>query len=861
MESLFFFMPEYTPLMKQYFSIKEKYKDAILFFRLGDFYEMFYEDAKIASSILQITLTSRSRDSDEPIPMCGIPYFASDSYIAKLIKKGYKVAICEQVGDPKNAKGIVQREVIRVVTPGTFNPENPKENSFIVSIFRDGGKTGISAADISTGEFLIYETQKMIEDEIIRFQPKEIICPHSFVSDIHLQQVLHGYYISYADDSNYNYSEAYRTLLRYFAVSTLSGFGCDHMDVAISAAGALIIYLQETQKDIPFKKIKVLNIDSLMFLDSTSCRNLEIFQNLKDGSIEGSLLWVMDETLTPMGGRYLRKALINPLIDISLIHKRLNAVESFVDDFQLREGLKSAMRDIQDIERLTMKVSSKTATARDVKALKSSLSSLPTIKELLKGSDNPYLNELSMEIADFQSLVELINNAIVENPPNSLSDGGIIKSGYSREVDELREISSSVKDFIAKLESKERQRTSIQSLKIGYNRIFGYYIEVTKANLGSVPNNYIRKQTLVNAERFITEELKEYETKITEAEYRLNALEVELFNNLLEQIKDYQENLLNTSSVIAIVDFLQSLAIVAKKYDYAKPIVTNNDLIEIKEGRHPVLERLIAKGILNYADERFIANNTLLDCKNNKLLIITGPNMAGKSTFMRQTALIVLLAQIGSFVPARYANIGRVDRIFTRIGAVDFITKGQSTFMVEMAEVANILNNATDKSLVILDEVGRGTSTFDGVSIAWAIAEFLARDINCRTLFATHYHELADIVFTIEGAKNYNAVAREWGDEVIFLRKVEEGSADKSYGIHVARLAGLPQGVINRAKAILKKFEGSRFKDTASKRQMSLFSSQDSLAAELLYLNIDSLTPQRAKQKLIELKKKAEGMV
>ncbi len=854
-------MPEYTPLMRQYFNIKEKYKDAILFFRLGDFYEMFDEDARKASAILQITLTSRSRESEDPIPMCGIPYFSADSYIAKLIKMGYKVAICEQVEDPKQAKGIVQREVVRVITPGTFNPENPKENSFILSLFSRGGKTGIAAADVSTGEFIVYETTKPVEDEIIRFEPKEILCPDSFKSDIYFQQTMKGYFLSYFDDWNFEYSEAYKTILRYFRVATLNGFGCDDMYIAISSAGALINYLEETQKDLPFKKIKLFNADSFMFLDSTSCRNLEIFQNLNDGSTEGSLLWVMDETLTPMGGRYLRKALINPLIDISLILERHNAVEAIVDDFQLREDLRIVLKDIQDIERLIMKVSCKSATPRDIKALKNSLQNLPKIRELLALSDNLYLNKLGKELENYDVLVNLIDHTIVENPPNNTSEGGIIKTGCSSDVDELRFISSSVKDFIAKLEAQERQRTSIQSLKIGYNRIFGYFIEITKANLNLVPQNYIRRQTLANSERFITDELKEYETKILDAESRLNTLELELFNNLLEQIKGYHENLLNTSTIIAIIDFIYSLALVAKKYDYVKPTVTNDNLIEIIEGRHPVVERLISKHVSSYANERFIPNDTMLDCNNNRLIIITGPNMAGKSTYMRQSALIVLLAQIGSFVPARNARIGLVDRIFTRIGAVDFITKGQSTFMVEMAEVANILNNATEKSLVILDEVGRGTSTFDGVSIAWAVAEFLAKDIECRTLFATHYHELADIVFTIEGAKNYNAVAKEWGDEIIFLRRIEKGSADKSYGIQVARLAGLPQEVINRAKVILRKFEGGRLRDSALNRQMNLFFSEDPVTAELLNLDLNSVTPQKALKKLAELKKKAEGMV
>lgn len=844
--------------MKQYFSIKEKHKDAILFFRLGDFYEMFFEDAKKASAVLQITLTSRNKESGEPVPMCGIPHFAADSYISKLINKGYKVAVCEQVEDAKQSKGIVRREVVRVITPGTHNPDQPKENSFILSLLSRQGKTGIAAADISTGEFIVYETGNPIEDEIVRFEPKEILCPESLKSDLHFEQALKGHFLSYFDDWSFDYSEAYKTLLSHFRVASLNGFGCDNMDIAISSAGALINYLEETQKGITFKKISVFQADSFMFLDSTSCRNLEIFHNLKDGSTDSTLLWVMDETLTPMGGRFLRNVIIKPLSDLSLIIKRQNAVEALIEAFELMEDLRAVLKGIHDIERLTMKISSKTAGPRDIIALKNSLMNLPKMIDLLASSDNLYLNELGRGISEFDALVKLIDFTIVENPPISPSEGGVIKKGCNPHVDELRTISTSGKDFITKLEAQERQRTSISSLKVGYNRIFGYFIEVTKANMSLVPNDYIRKQTLVNSERFITQELKEYETKVLDAEDRLNELELELFNGLLEDIKAYEGNLLSTSMNTAIVDFLYSLAVISKRYDYIKPVVTNDDILEITEGRHPVIERLISKQIISSLNDRFIPNDTLLDCSNNRLIIITGPNMAGKSTYMRQVALIVLMAQMGSFVPAKSANIGIVDRIFTRIGAVDFITKGQSTFMVEMTETANILNNATEKSLVLLDEVGRGTSTFDGVSIAWAVAEYLAKNLKTRTLFATHYHELTDIVFTIEGAKNYNAVVREWGDEIIFLRKIEKGSADKSYGIQVGRLAGLPQEVVERSKVILRKLEGSGFRDSASAPQLNLFFSGDPVTVELLNMDLDSLPPQNALKKLRELKKKAE---
>ncbi len=851
-------MSEQTPLMKQYFSIKEKYRDAILFFRLGDFYEMFGDDAKEASAALQITLTSRNKESGEPIPMCGIPYFAADSYIPKLISKGYKIAICEQVEDPKAAKGIVRRDVVRVITPGTYNPDQPKENTFILSLLTHQGKTGIAVADVSTGEFIVYETINPVEDEIVRFQPKEIVCPESLRYDLYFQENMKGYYLSYFDDSSFDYSEAYRSLLKHFKVASLNCFGCEDMNIAISSAGALINYLEETYRQIIFKKISIFRPDSYLFIDSISCKNLEILQNLKDGSSHETLLWVMDETITPMGGRFLRNALIKPLIELTQIIKRQNAVEAIIEDFEHMEDLKTLLKGIYDIERLTMKISSNTASPRDVMALRNSLINIPRMKDLLASFDNIYLNELGIGMAEFDNLVKLIDQTIVENPPVNPSDGGIIKNGFNSDVDELREISSSGKGFIANLEIKERQRTSIQSLKIAYNKIFGYFIEVTKANLKNVPDDYIRKQTLVNSERFITQELKDYEVKVLDAEERLRELELQLFQRLIEDIKAYEEHLLSTSSNIAIVDFLLSLAVVAKRYNYNKPIIADDDKIEIIEGRHPVIERLISKHIISSLDDRFIPNDTILDCSENRLIIITGPNMAGKSTYMRQVALIVLMAQIGSFVPAKSAHIGIVDRIFTRIGAVDFITKGQSTFMVEMTETANILNNATQKSLVLLDEVGRGTSTFDGVSIAWAVAEYLAKKLKSRTLFATHYHELTDIIFSIEGAKNYNAVVKEWGDEIIFLRKIEKGSADKSYGIQVARLAGLPHEVIERAKHILRKLEGSGFRDSSSTSQLNLFFSGDPVILELLNMDIDSLSSRQALNKLKELKKKAE---
>ncbi|MDI6802065.1 MAG: DNA mismatch repair protein MutS [Thermodesulfovibrionales bacterium] len=857
-------MSEPTPLMKQYFSVKEKYHDAIVLFRLGDFYEMFGEDAKIASSILQIALTSRDKSKDEPMPMCGVPYFSIDGYITKLIKAGHKVAICEQVEDPKLAKGIVQREVIKVITPGTHTPEQPKENAYIMSIFPYQDICGIAVADISTGEFIVYETDKPIEDEISRHEPREILCPESLKGNLHYQEVFRGLYVSYYDDWYFDYNESYKALLRYFKVSSLDGYGCAGMNTAISSAGALISYLEESHKVLSFKKVSILNQTSHMFIDASTKRNLELTYNLKDGSIEGSLLWVLDETLTPMGGRFMRNAITKPLLSMTDIKKRLDAVEAVRDNYELMEDLRTTLRKIQDIERIASRVISRSAGPRDLIALKNSIEHFPKIKRFLMLSDNSLIKETGNSISEFADLEDLIDFSIVDNPPISPRDGNVIKKGYSKEVDELKNISSSGKDFIARLEAEERQRTGISSLKVGFNKVFGYYIEITKPNLHLVPDDYIRKQTLANCERFITPDLKEYETKVLGAEDRLKELEYEIFQNIVEKIQKHTNQLFDTSMYIALIDFLLSLSTIARRYDYVKPEISDDALIEITEGRHPVIERLFgvrSKGsVIRTLDERFIPNSAVLDCNDNSLLIITGPNMAGKSTYMRQVALIVLMAQIGSFVPAESAKIGIVDRIFTRIGASDYIIKGQSTFMVEMIETANILNNATEKSLILLDEVGRGTSTFDGISIAWAVAEYLVKGINARILFATHYNELTDLAFNMDGVKNYNVVVKEWGDEVIFLRKIEKGPADKSYGIQVARLAGLPDEVIDKAKTVLEKLE-KKEADTLKPRvaQMDLFFTGDPVTRELLGIDMETITPQNALKKLMELKKKAEG--
>jgi len=855
-------MSELTPLMKQYFNIKEKYKDAIVFFRLGDFYEMFGKDAEKASKILQIALTTRDKSKDNPIPMCGVPYFASETYITKLVKAGYKVAVCEQMEDPKDAKGIVERDIVRVITPGTHIPDNPKENAYIVSIFPFAGIHGIAIADISTGEFFLYETNKDIQDELYRFEPREILIPQSLSEDLYYKERLNSFFITFYEDWYFDYSEAYKLLLKHLHVSSLEGFGCDNMNAAICSAGALVSYIEETQKDtFRLKKIHPLRQENFMFLDATTQRNLELTHNLRDGSSDNTLLWVLDETLTPMGGRFLRTSVLKPLLDIRKIRERQDAVEYLYEDFEKLENLRTSLRKIQDIERLSSKIDSGTANARDLIALKNSISYLPKIKNLLISTRNPYLKSLAEEISELTSIKELIEKSIIETPPSTLKEGGIIKNGFNNEIDDLRNISKNAKDFISKLEQKEREETGINSLKISYNRVFGYYIEITKSNLHMVPENYIRKQTLVGGERFITPELKEYESKVFGSEERLKALEYQIFQNIIKEISK-ETNLISTSaSAIAIVDFLASLAVVAKRYNYTKPYIEENGILDITDARHPVIERI-------QTDERFIPNSVYMNNSDERLLIITGPNMAGKSTYMRQIALIVIMAQMGSFVPASEAKIGISDRIFTRIGASDFLTKGQSTFMVEMIEVANITHNATSKSLIILDEVGRGTSTFDGISIAWAVAEYILNSLRARTLFATHYNELTELALTHEGVRNYNIAVKEWGDEIIFLRKIEKGPADKSYGIQVARLAGLPDSIIKRAKEVLANLEKEELNETGVPRfagkkskkgsvQLDLFSSAtDGIISDLKNIDVNKLTPEKAMRKLIELKKR-----
>lgn len=844
-----------TPLMRQYFRIKQNYREAILLFRLGDFYEIFGEDAKIASRILQITLTARDKSKENAIAMCGFPYFASNSYIEKLLSAGYKVAICEQMGDPRVSKGIVEREVVRVLTPGTYLPEGVKENIYIMALYPSRKKTGIALSDITTGEFILYESERSLTEEIFRFEPKEILLPSSYKDSFRLEGLL--CHKTFIEDWKFDYFTSYKMLLQYFKVTSLKSYGAEELEEAIQAGGGLLSYLEETRQTVQFKGIKVLNLSNFMLLDSSTKKNLEIFSSL-EGSKEGSLLWLLDETMTAMGNRFLKNSLSSPLIEKKEIEKRLNYVEAFYKDFLLRESLRNSLKDFPDIERIALKIKAKNVNPRELKALKTALKKIPEIKEKLSSSDFEQLKKLSEALYPLEEVAELIDTALVDNPPVMITEGGIFKETYNEEVALLRKLTMSGKDYIARLEAEERQKTGINSLKIGYNRVFGYYIEVTKPNLHLVPSHYIRKQTVVNAERFITEELKELETKITGAEERLKTVEQELFMELIEKITPLVEQILKNAETIGYIDFLLSLATVASKYNYTKPELTDDEIIEIIEGRHPVIERLIQLGKL--PEQRFIPNDLLIGTENQKIIILTGPNMAGKSTYMRQNALIVLMAQIGSFVPARKAKIGIVDRIFTRIGASDYLAKGQSTFMVEMVEVANILNNATSRSFIILDEVGRGTSTFDGISIAWATVEYIAEKIKARTLFATHYHELTELAFNIDCIKNYSVAVKEWGDEIIFLRKIEKGGTDRSYGIQVARLAGLPGDLLKRARQMLAKLEKrelSTFKPSG--RQLDLFFQGDPVIAEIAKIDLENITPQKALKKLKELKEMIRG--
>lgn len=802
-------------MMQQYLAIKQEHPDAILFFRLGDFYEMFMDDAILASKELEITLTGREGGGEERIPMCGVPYHAVDGYLAKLIEKGYKVAICEQVEDPKLAKGIVRREVIRVVTPGTVLAHNmleEKSNNYLVCIAKDADKLGLAATDISTGLFQATEISAAggyvkLLDEISRLLPAEVLVDSVLWEDKTLIARLSNQGrrpVSLHKPAAFRPKDAEARLCRHFQTQSLDGFGLKGWAAGIRAAGALLDFLLETQKQDPVQLtgLTTYSTEAFMVLDSATRRNLELTATLREGSRKGSLLDVLDYTVTAGGARLLKNWLEQPLISLPVIQDRLGATEEFFQNHFLRGDLRGLCREIYDLERLTSRICFGSANARDLIALKGSLAVLPGIKQLLARVKSPKLQTLSSDLDALADIHELLQSAIHPEPPFSLREGGLINPGYHEEVDRLRLASKEGKQWIAGLETRERERTGIKSLKVGYNKVFGYYIEITKSNYDLVPEDYLRKQTLANAERFITPDLKEYESLVLGAEDRVVELEYRLFVEIREKVAAQARRLLDTAAIVGQLDVLASLAEAAVKGNYKKPQVRESAEIHITGGRHPVVEQMLD-------GQWFVPNDTHLDNEDNRLIILTGPNMAGKSTYMRQAALLVLMAQIGSFVPADQAVIGVVDRIFTRVGASDDLATGQSTFMVEMNEVANILNHATARSLVILDEIGRGTSTFDGMSIAWAVAEYILnpRRIGAKTLFATHYHQLTQLAELHSGVQNHSVAVKEKGEDIIFLRQVIPGPADRSYGIQVARLAGLPREVITKAQAILEVLE------------------------------------------------------
>ena len=814
-------MAALTPMMQQYLEIKKEYSDCILFYRLGDFYEMFFEDAKICSKELDLTLTGKNCGLEERAPMCGVPFHSVDSYLDKMVKNGYKVAICEQVEDPKAAKGIVKREVIRIVTPGTnldSKSLDESRNNYLMCIVYLSDSFGISVADVSTGDYYVTEIDSIdrVLDEINKFSPSEIICNEAFFvcgADINDLKERLNITVSSLADWYFDDENCTKCLFEHFGVISLNALSLDSYTTGISAAGGLLQYLLNTQKTslAHLNTIKPYISSEYMFLDRATRRNLELTETMREKNKHGSLLWVLDKTKTAMGARRLRTYVEQPLISSSAINKRLDAVSELMENMVSREEIREYLSPVYDLERLITRVSYKSINPRDMIALKNSLSMLPHIKYIISNMKSSLLKEQHKNLDTLSDIYSWIEEAICDEPPVTLHDGNIIKTGYNEEVDKLRSAKVDGKKWLAQLEEKERENTGIKNLKIKYNRVFGYYFEVTNSYQSLVPDNWIRKQTLANAERYMTPELKELENTILGAEDRLYSLEYDLFCELRDKIYTQMHRIQNTAKVIAVIDVFSTLALVAEQNNYSRPEINNKGRIEIKEGRHPVIEKIMS-------DYLFVANDTYLDYKDNRICIITGPNMAGKSTYMRQTALIVLMAQIGSFVPADYADIGICDRIFTRVGASDDLASGQSTFMVEMTEVANILRNATKNSLIILDEIGRGTSTYDGLAIAWAVVEYISNTkiIGAKTLFATHYHELTELEDKLQGVKNYCIAVKEQNDDIVFLRKIIRGGADRSYGIQVAKLAGLPQAVLERADELVAELV---YKETGVKRE------------------------------------------
>ncbi len=802
-------MAELTPMMQQYMETKKEYSDCILFYRLGDFYEMFYEDALTASKELEITLTGKNCGQEERAPMCGVPYHAVDSYLTKLVSKGYKVAICEQVEDPKQAKGLVKREVIRIVTPGTnLNVQSLEEtkNNYLMSIAYLPNKIGLSVADVTTGDYYLTELEdtRKLMDEINKYMPSEVICNDAFlVSGVDIEDMRGRLRITVnAIESHYFDDDACRKcLMKHFHVQALTGLGVEDFPTGMIAAGALLQYLYETQKDTSlahFTHLYPYLTNKYMLLDSSTRRNLELTETLREKQKRGSLLWVLDKTKTAMGARTLRSYIEQPLIDLKEIASRQDAIEALCSHAVTRDEIREYLHPVYDLERLLGKISYKTANPRDLIALRNSLEMLPHIKTALGELEGGLLAKLNQDMDALEDIYALIDHSIIEEPPITVREGGIIREGFDETIDSLRHAKTEGKNWLAALEEEDRERTGIKNLRIKYNKVFGYYFEVTNSYLSLVPEDYIRKQTLTNAERFTTPRLKELEDTILNAEDKLYSLEYDMFCKIRDSIAAEIERIQRTAKAIAALDVFASLSLVAERNQYIRPKINEKGVIHIKNGRHPVVEKVIV-------NDMFISNDTYLDNNKNCIAVITGPNMAGKSTYMRQTALITLMAQIGSFVPASHADLCVVDRIFTRVGASDDLASGQSTFMVEMNEVANILRNATSKSLLVLDEIGRGTSTFDGLSIAWAVIEHISnrKILGAKTLFATHYHELTELEGKMNNVNNYCIAVKEKGDDIVFLRKIVKGGADKSYGIQVARLAGVPDMVIDRAKEIV----------------------------------------------------------
>jgi len=869
-----------TPMLQQYLEIKEQHKDTILFYRMGDFYEMFFDDAEIASKILGITLTSRNNKSDTPkVPMCGIPYHAAQGYLAKLVKAGRRVAICEQVENPAEAKGIVRREVVRIISPGVVTEDgllDDKSSNYVCALtYKNQGSQvlyGISFLEASTGEFMVGEfledadSENSMLDQLTRLTPSEILINEDEMASLtHLldntRLLLPGVCITPQPASLFQLSPLREKLLVHFGVSTLDGYGCANMSQGIIAAGVVFSYLEETQKAslAHISRLAPINLETILQIDDSSRRNLELTQTIIGGKREGSLLSVLDETSTPMGARMLKNNLLFPLQDQLRVKRRLAAVSYLFENSGQRRQIRELLNTVYDLERLTSRMILGSGNARDMLAMKQSLGQLPGVLDTISTIDVQHIHDIGQEIDSLEDLYCGIDAAINPEAPATLRDGNLIREGYHEELDELITIQRDGKQTIARLELSERERTGIAKLKVGFNKVFGYYFEVSKLHVENIPEHYIRKQTLVNAERFITPELKEFENKVLGAQDRRLELEYNLFVDIRNYLSEHSSRLLQTAQQLARLDVLCALAEVAQRYNYCRPRITEDQVISIKEGRHPVIERSLPAG-------KFVPNDVYLDQSSQQLLIITGPNMAGKSTVLRQTALIVLLAQMGSFVPAAEARITIVDKIFTRVGAMDDLRRGQSTFMVEMSETANILNNATPKSLVILDEIGRGTSTYDGLSIAWAVAEDLVQknDLGVKTMFATHYHELTDLASTHERVCNYSIAVREWNDTIIFLHKLIEGGANRSYGIQVAALAGVPLNVVERAEEILKNIEKGEFDQTGQpaiakstrprKRklrthpdQLSLFKPPaDALRNYIKTLNPDQVTPREA---------------